>query len=168
MAAGNPLYDIHNAFWDMLEDKSYFTDLVKAGNRRKLTTAKWDFFQEHAQPADYPEVTIVQTGVEAGDRALGCNGTALRLIYEVWIATGEQPADSFWDVQWAVFRAFMDWEDHVGALTWDDPEGKVWNCDLLNSEDSLLNKRLNREVKGWSCAWRGAVDCDFTHSTLNS
>ncbi len=168
MAEGNPLYDIHAAFWTLLESKTYFTDDVPKGCRRKMTKTSRDFFREHAQAGDYPEVTIVQTGIEGGDRALGCNGTSLRLLWEVWVATGQQPGDRLWDVQWAVFRALMDWDDSIGALTWDNPEGKVWNCDLLNSEDTLLNKQLNREIKGWSSVWRGATDCVFTHSTLNS
>lgn len=175
MAAGNPLYDIHAAIWAMLEDKTcathlltntlHFTDLVATGCRKKMTGTVWDFLRDSRLGADFPECAVVQTGIEAGDRALGCNATALDLTYEVWIATGQQPAERLWDVQFAVFCQWQNWEAHVKVLTWSSEE-YLWNVDLLKSEDSLLLTKLNKTIKGWSSVWNGVVHCYFNPSDL--
>lgn len=178
MAAGNPLYDIHDAFWDMLEDQScatdlvtsgkHFTDLVASSERRVLTDADvWDYFREQGIIAGVPECAVVQVGLKAGDRVHGCGGTALDVNFEVLIRTGEHTADTFWDLQWAVFRQCMNWESHLGALTWfESADDKVWNVDLLDTGDSLVMKALGKETHGWGCAWKCEVRCVFGPSNL--
>jgi len=178
MAAGNPLYDLHAAIWSMMEDTScatdlvaagkHFTNLVAAAKRKKMTATVWDFLRDSKLSADFPECVIVQTGLRANDRGMGCNGTGLDVLIEMWIATGEQPADRLWDVQWAAFRQWMNWEAHLSydsSLTWSG-DTFVWNADLLDSEDTLLLTKLNKTVKGWSCAWRARVQCFFVPSDL--
>lgn len=175
MATGNPLWDIHDKIWDMLEDTScagdllanslHFTQLVAANKRKKMTSTVWDFVKDRQTGADFPSVAVVQTGVKAGDRSHGCNATALDVTVEVWVATGQEPAERFWDVQWAIFRQWMNWEAHLAQDTWAG-NTYVWNVDLLNSEDSPLLTKLEKTIRGWSCAWRGLIYAYFTPSDL--
>ena len=181
MAAGNPLYDIHEALWDMLEDTScatnlvtaekHFTNLVATTERRVLTEADfWDYFRAEGIVAGVPECAVVQVNTRAGDREHGCDTTALELGYEILIRTGEHTADTFWDLQWATFRQCMNWEAHLGStqLSWFNAaeSNKVWNVDLLDTNDSLIMKILGKETHGWSCAWKCRIQAVFDHSTL--
>lgn len=179
MAAGNPLYDIHKAIWNMLEDtdcatdlvtaEKHFTNLVATTERRVLTDADvWDYFRDAGIVAGAPECAVVQVSTRAGDKAHGCNATALDLGYEILIRTGEHTADTFWDLQWATFRQCMNWQAHLGRtqLNWFDNTSYPWNVDLLDTDDSLIMKILGKETNGWSCAWKCRVNNVFKPSKL--
>lgn len=150
---------------DLVAAGKHFTDLVLSGNRIKYTASAFDIWKVAVQEADFPEVAVVQAGMGLHDR-IDCTDTMVAVKYEVWVTTGEQPLDRLFDVQWAVFRCLLNWDATLkDALTWQS-EKYVRNCELLTTEDSLLNKRLNRAIKGWSSVWAGEVWCHFNHDNL--
>ncbi|GAG04024.1 unnamed protein product, partial [marine sediment metagenome] len=103
---------------------------------------------------------------------LASNCTFCTLVWKVLVTTGDQRFGSFFDVQFAVLRALLRWDEYLkDALTWKG-EGFVGDMDPLEAEDTLDFESLNEVIKlsegvaGWSSAWTGVVDCHFNHATL--
>jgi len=164
MAAGNPIWEQFDAIWTLLEAESAFTTPITAGKRVKFTASAREIINRRVQPGDLPECAVVHAGFGPRDR-IASNDSALICRWEVWIATGEQPIDDFFDLQWAVLIGLLDWDTTMRALTWQE-ENYVKNCELLDTEDSLLNKQVNRTKLGWSSVWRAETWCEFSHSKL--
>jgi len=171
MAAGNIFWDIHNAIWDLLEAKAAFTDQIKAGNRIKFTGADREPPKQFASNADFPQVMVWNAGITAIDRAAS-NATTITVQWEVLVHSGEQPCDPFFDVQWAVFVALINWDDTMTAIEWDGGN-PVRNCDILKARDTLLGSRhatqgppFHQNIRGWGSVWVGKSDCWFSHSAL--
>ena len=169
MAAGNPIWEQFNALWTLLEAENTFASAVVSGNRIKFTSSALEILKRRVQAGDLPECAVVHVGLGPKDR-IASNDTALVCRWEVWITTGEQPIDAFFDLQWAIFLGLIDWDTTMRALTWES-ENYVKNCELLDTEDSLLNRAevlgyLNRTKLGWTSMWRGQTWCEFSHSKL--
>lgn len=165
MGAGNPLYDVHAGIWTMLEARSDFCALVRVPNRIKFTADPREVLKRQVKPGDLPEVAVVQTGLGPWE-GVASDDDLLQIVWEVWVTSGEEPFGSFFDVQFAIFRALVSWRELLrSTLTWSGSLYVV-DCHLGNTEDSLLNKDLNRGNFGWSSVWRGHTDCEFSHTTL--
>lgn len=163
MATGNPLWDVHNAIWTLLEAKSYFTDEVLATNRIKFTGSKRQPEKEMTSIADRPEVMVWHARVLPKDRTAS-NATKVGFQWEVLVRSGEQPFDPFFDVEWAILRALMDWDDTMHALRWEG-EQFVFDCELLGADASLAD---DDNLRGWTSTWVGTTDCWFNHATLTT
>lgn len=165
MAAGNPLWEVHDAIWTMLEASTDFTTEVPDGNRVNYTESDFSPEKHNLAAADVPQVMVRQAGMELGER-VASNATHVVLKFEVLVHTGQQPIDRLLDVQWAVFRALLEWETYLqDALTWGG-ENYVRNADMISTEDSVTNKDLHRNLKGWTSVWAGLVDCWFSNAAL--
>ncbi len=147
----NPLTQVTDALWTMLEDNSAFAALVEPGNRIKYDDRNPE--KQARQPADYPQVRIRESGVVFRPYAAS-NMTSFAKHYLVQIATGEQAYESIHDVEWEVIRAFADWETRLEALQWDvDDSYFVKECTLLKAEQMLDDQEANRKIRGWSTKW---------------
>ncbi len=160
----NPLTQVSDALWTMLEANSGFADLVKAGNRIKYNNRAPE--KAASQAGDYPRVRIREHIGECNLHRTS-NSVSLSKQYHVQIATGEQAFDSLHDVEWEVLRAFADWEPTLEALEWDEDESKfVKRCDLLTSQAALDDTSENKRIRGWSTVWIGEVEMWFQNLTL--
>lgn len=166
MAAGNVLWEIHDKLWDLLEAKTVFTDLIPSPNRIKFTGAKRMPQKEMASIADMPEVMVWNAGLLTQDRRAS-NATFFQVQWEVLVHSGEQPFDPFFDVQWAVWVALLNWDATMKAIKIGD-EYPVKNCDTLTAKDSLRDDARNHNLRGWGSVWVGKTDCWFSHATLQA
>lgn len=166
MAAGNIFWEIHDKIWDLLEAKQAFTDVVPAGNRIKFTGNVRQPQKEMASAADFPEVMVRPTGTQTQDRRAS-NGTYLKVQWEVLVHSGQQPFDPFFDVQWAVWVALLNWDATMRAIEWNG-EHPVSNCDILTTADSLWDDQRNHNIRGWGSVWVGKTDCWFGHVDLQA
>lgn len=166
MATGNIFWDIQNELWTLLEAKAAFTDEVKEPNRIKFTGDKRAPRKAVWSHADTPEVMVWQAGILARDRRAS-NSTSMMVQWEVLVHSGQQTFDPFFDVQWSVFVALLDWDTTMKAITWSS-ENPVKNCDTLSAKDSLLDDSKQRNMRGWRSAWVGKTDCWFNHTNLQA
>jgi len=166
MAAGNIFWEIEDKLWDLLEAKTAFTTEVLAGNRIKFTGAKRAPRKEVVSSADFPQVMVWCAGIVGRDRRAS-NATNIKVQWEVLVHSGEQPFDPFFDVQWAVFVALINWDATMTAITWST-ENPVKNCDIMTAKDSLRDDSKQQNMRGWRSVWVGRTDCWFNHANLQA
>lgn len=166
MAAGNIFWEVHDKLWDLLEAKTTFTDLVPVGNRIKFTGSKRMPEKEMASIADTPEVKVWCAGVTSIDRRAS-NSTTMQIQWEVLVHSGQQSFEQFFNVQWAVWAALMNWDVTMRAIL-IGTENPVKNCDILSSKDSLRDDSKNHNLRGWGSVWVGRTDCWFNHALLQT
>lgn len=172
MSAGNPLWEIHDAIWGLLEAHEGFCDLVASRKRLRYLQTAWDAVLEyHTLVRELvPCVAVIQTGIgpEAGGDRRASNRTFVDVRWAVLVASGDRRLDNILDVQWAVLRALMNWDDTMKSLTWEG-QPYVVNCDLLDSSDGLrLGPELTKGLRGWCSVWAGVTNCSFPHTILTT
>lgn len=161
--SNNPLLQIHETFWDMLEDSSHFTNLVLPGNRVKYheNPNEKDVL---SSPADTPQVTV--TPVRSDWNAVrDSSGSGVNIVWSISVATGERKVKDLLDVQWAIIRALANWQDRMTNLTWEGVD-YVKNCQAVATEHDINNKINNRGTRGWSDVWTGETLCWFSSFDL--
>jgi hypothetical protein len=181
MATGNPLWDVHNKLWALLEDTSniaslksagkHFDDLVSdsPGQRIKFTSATERNPMEAVESsADMPKVAILHATTKP--REWPASGSdAWGIQWEVLVRTGDQRFDSVFDLEWAIYRQLTNWRSGTHnlktSITWNGTN-PVKLCDLLSTEASLFDERQNKNMRGWSAKWVGHTDLWFSHTAL--
>ena len=160
----NPLTQVTDALWTMLEDNTAFTALVPASNRIKYDNRSPE--KQTAQKADYPEVRIRESFGQA-QLYQTSNMSSFTKRYDIQIATGEQSLVSVHDVEWEIIRSFADWPTRLEALQWDvDDSYFVKDCRLLQAEQTLDNQAANRRIRGWTTIWVCLVMFAFQTTAL--
>ena len=172
MSDTNPIQQVHDAFWDMLESRHDFCALVPKRCRVRydddINSGERGEPQERTakSESDQPEVRLVQTGFLPHYSADSTHSN-ITLTFEIHVSTGRRWNNKLSAIQFAIFRALHDWITHLETLTWRG-ETFVRKCDPLQAKDSLDNRELNRQIRGWSCVWAGEVMLWFNISDLRS
>ena len=160
----NPLTQVTDAFWDMLEGNSGFTALVAAGNRLKYDDR--DPEKDAAMYADFPWVRIRETAAQAHIYHTS-NMSSFTKRYFVQVATGEQSLVSSHDVEFEVIRAYADWVTYLTNLVWTDSNDTfVKESSLLTAEQMLDNEQVNKGIRGWSTVWACSAFFAFQTTAL--
>lgn len=176
MASGNPIWDVYNGLWGLLEDVTnvsslvtagkHFTDLVPSAQRIKFTSSTdRNPFTGVESSNDMPEVAIFHARGKPRDRRAS-NSTSFLVQWEVLIRSGDQRFDSIMDVEWAVFRQLANWDSLKTSITWNTTVYPVKLCDLRSTEDSMFDERTNQQLRGWRAIWVGETDLWFPHDTF--
>ena len=160
----NPMEQVYQAIWTILEASSDFTDLVPTRNRLKHSGGIRRPGKDSAITSDYPWVRVLSEGGYVHMYRTS-DGTSLRKRFRIEIATGEQNTSRLFAVEWAILRAMMDWKTSLSSLTWNS-KTYVVDCELLDHADTLDDSRSNKGIKGWVCVWVGEVEMWFTSSDL--
>ncbi len=162
----NPLRQIHDGIWDLLEARADLMALVLEDSRRKY----YDADDERGEPerdnvgaGTLPELRVFQTGHDVQPH-LDTKDVKVTMNWAVQITTGERMQNTLLDVQWATIRALIDWSS-LEALTWQDEEF-VKATRVFTMKDSLDNKELNRGQRGWASVWQCEMVCVFNRSYM--
>jgi hypothetical protein len=165
MAETDPLSQVMDSIWTMLEGRKDFVDLVPPGNRIKSPPAYRDPEKEGHDPADYPEVRIIPIGISAKPYATS-SSSQLTLRIEIQISAGDQRwQPKFFPVVWSIYRAMLDWVMVLTALTWNS-QPFVTVCQTEEASIGQSVTELAKNVKGWSAVWAGSVLLTFQSSAL--
>jgi len=177
MADTNPIKQVYDGLWIVLEAHSGFTDLVVAGNRIKLTKGLSDADEaidpdkERMLPADFPQVRIVPMGAYAYMRE-SSSGTRLDLTFRIEARTSETQYDDLGLLTWETIRAMMDWRtatDGAGStamasMTWAS-KTFVTDISMLQRQDQVtVDKKIG--ISEWRALWFGRARLDFDTSDL--
>lgn len=178
MATGNPIWDVHDGLWDLLEDTSnashlvsggkHFTDLVTNNHlqRIKFTSPTYtNPFLEVESNADLPKVAIFHARGKPRDR-LASNSDRLIIQWEILVRTGDQRFDTLMDIEWAVFCQLMNWDSLKTSVVWNSTVNPVKDCNLLSCDESMFDERQNKQLRGWRAVWVGETDMWFPHATI--
>jgi hypothetical protein len=164
MANDNPLRQIHNALWAMLEASSDFCSFVAPENRIK--------FNGDALPADTPqistgstpEVRVLHVGLEPHLQRTSDRSSVVAR-WEIQIHSGDDRLLTDLDIEWAILRALVDWQTHLQALAWQG-QPFVEVCRPVTAEAANTNRKGNRGIKAWRAVWAGEIRMWFRTSDL--
>lgn len=169
MSLQNPFHQVHDALWNLLESNSDFTAAVPSMNRIKYTgTLDPRPDKDNAEYADYPMVRIRSLGFDV--KAFDTSNSSRALAYwSIDVYSGDQrfampDKKKFFDVQWGIYQALLDWKNYIYDFTWDGTAFKVRTCRALKAEDQFQHDPYS--TLGWTSVWRGVTDIWFTTDTL--
>ena len=161
MSVSNPLSQVRDAIWQLLEANTAFTALVPVGNRIKLANAP----KRGSQYADFPCVTIEPVeGISVRDWTN--TDAEIRKGFRIKVATGDTDSDKLDALTWQIFFALKNWETTMQALSWNGSTGYVKYCGLSEHDETLNERELTRTETGWATVWVGEVWMSFPHTDL--
>lgn len=165
MSEKDPLSQVYDALWDLLEVHVPLTSLVKAGNRVKFSGTSRDPEKERVSTADLPEIRIIPLGGTPHIQRTS-NGSSWVKRFAVILATGDKRVDvSLFPVEWEIYRAMAQWADTLTALTWNDkPYIKL--ARPVSATEGISDRDLQRGVEGWTAVWQCEVELWFTTADL--
>ncbi len=167
MAERDPISQVYDALWAMLEAHQGFVDLVRPGNRIKASGENLNPVKDEVSETDLPEVRIVATGGSFNTH-LSSSKAQLVKQFEIQLSTGDQRLDALiFPVQWEIFRAFSvaGWIAALQDLTWAGAKFVV-SAEPLSTSEGKSMADLNRGIKGWAAAWACRVTMHFSHTAL--
>jgi len=172
MSIQNPLWQVHNALWSLLESDSEFTTAVPSMNRIKYTSTTDRYpDKDNTLDADFPCVRIrCIGGVPRPHRT--SNSSMIELKWSIEVFSGDRrfsdDAQRFMDVWWAIYKALVNWQAYLYNFTWDGNAFKVRYCRASEVEDRLTKQELHYRQNGWQSVWIGDTDIWFTTTDLTS
>lgn len=157
----DPLTQVHDALWAMLEADLAWCALVPPGNRIKFRGLGASPRKDaQLSPADRPEVQIRAAAVTPYLNADSSN-TRIGVRFEIQIATGEQGFDaSLFPVLWETIRALHDYRAHLNALTWQDV-AFVKRTQATAGTIGVGQGDSDRGMLWWSILWGCELDLWF-------
>ena len=167
----NPLWQVANALWSMLEANVSFAAAVPADNRIKYTsTTDRSPEKDGALDSDYPCVRIRCIGAKPRPHRAS-NSSMIEARWSIEIFTGDQrfaleTEDKFFDVWMAIYKALINWQTYLSTFTWRGNVFKVTFCRATEVEDKLTTDDLHYRQRGWNSVWIVETDIWFTTSTL--
>lgn len=165
MSEQDPATQVYNALWDMLEAHKGFTDLVRVGNRIKMSGRKRRPIKDEVSEADLPEVRIIPAGGEPHVQRTS-NGSSLVKRFAIQVSTGEEVVDvKLFPVEWEIYRAMSKWAVTLQALKWNG-RSFVNLARPLEITEGVSDSDLNRGIVGWSTVWMCEVIMWFTTADL--
>lgn len=155
----DPLTEVMNALWTLLEGQPEIKALVATHNRIKLTdtTKKSSAEKIKYSTADLPELVIEPSGGTMNPAATS-TGALIIQRYGIGIADGDlRLHKTFFPLKWAVFKALAAIDnnlglDYVRRITIEDVE------DFRNTE----------KAPGWSAGFEIVVDMWFSRTELKA
>jgi hypothetical protein len=167
----NPLRDIYESLWQMLEASAAFVALVPPANRLRLSRPG---DEGELQPAEEgslsslaPSVRIVQIGIST-DPFCDSRQSALAVRFAIQAASNSPYLDDLQDAQWAIFRASTRWQDFLYQLRWEEA-AYVVSCRTLHSQEIPQGRKLDWDEssgRGWSTVLACEVACQFVTENI--
>ena len=171
MTSKDPLTQLHEALWDLLEADTDFAALVPAKNRIKYVgTDALKYPEAGSRQADgYPQVTIQPASGSVHYLYASCAADKLHERFQVMVWTGAKPASylqgsryqGLFPVKWCIYKAMRAGLLTIGtSVTLTGYEVHVAYMGGGGNETQLGSPRIegqNAPVKsmGWNLAWQG-------------
>ena len=161
----DPIVQIYYALWDLLEAHQPLANLVKIGNRIKMSGDKRDAMKKEVGESDLPELRLLPVSSTPHTQRTS-NTSSIIKRFRIEISTGDQRVDmGLFIIEWEIFRALANWAPTLQALTW---EGKkyVVLARPTAEKDGFSQKDLARGIKSWSSVWECEIELWFTTTDL--
>jgi hypothetical protein len=161
----NPFTQVYDGLWTLLETSPAFAAL-EPGNKIKYTGDDRSPEKRGAMFGDYLEVRIRES-IGRVELHPSSSGVHYRKRYKIQIATGDQRLADMHDIEYQMLRAMADWPTVMDAIKWDENDTKIVRAfDVLETEQSLDNKELNQNIRGWTTVWNIELLLYFATETL--
>lgn len=165
MPEANPLNQVYEAFWTMLEADTDFSALIPAKNRIKLygTNNRYPY-RDNVNEAGIPEVVVEPIKIEPQIWTTSDKSKVVA-TWVIRVATGDQRWTSLFNVMWDIYKALANWQATLQALTWNS-KAFVVSCESVEAEQTVNNKDANRLIKGWATVWACTTEMWFDTTDL--
>lgn len=163
----DPFTQVHEALWSMIENWDALAEMVKVGNRVKMTGTARDPLKEQVSTDDVPELRIVPVngsmGLDVTNEEYG-----IKQDWEIQVSTGDQRVDAMlFPIQWEIMRALATWPDVLNALKWNNKEF-ILNMEVSRVSAGVSDRDLNRGIKGWSLLLTCSVSMYFAADDMST
>ncbi len=152
----DPLTQIHDKLWEILEDNEDFTATVKAGNRTKYSGTNENPRKQERMRADTPEVTIIPQGGPI-NLHLSSDSMMMTRSFTLIIQGGSQRANlQVYPLEWLIIKILYNASDTLNlsfvkkfrvldaALSLDEVETlgarREWSSSLTIEVDAIIPK----------------------------
>lgn len=129
--ADDPFTQAYDAIWTLLETDTELKELVKPGNRIKLTKPSPHPYKESVIVSDLPEITLEPGGCHLRPVATSTGAAAVQR-YDVTLAGQDLSIKKkFNAVKWRIMCAFAKQNLNLGLSF-------VKRCEILDGDDSIV------------------------------
>ena len=157
----DPIIQVHDALWALLEAHAPLASMVKVKNRVKLSGSNRDPLKAEISDADLPELRITPSSSKPHLQRTS-NGSSLVKRFRVEVATGDQRVDAgLFALEWEIYRALSAWVQTLIVLTWNE-KTYVRLARPITVQDGKSDVDLIRGIRGWSALWECEVEMWFT------
>lgn len=152
----NPLYQVYNALWTLLESDTDFAKLVPAGPQRVKYTSTTNRLPrlDGGLTADYPMVEIVLLGMRTQAHATS-NGSLIVARWGVNVMAGDRRMIELFEVTFAVYKALVNWQAYLKDFTYGGTAFHVGRCKALDVQEAI---HPGEGIAGWVSVWQGETD----------
>lgn len=163
MAELDPLTQVYNSLWDMLESRQAIHSMVRIGNRTKFNIPLP--LKDEVSTSDLPELRVVTSG-STPHIFRTSNSSSVVKRYEVIVITGDQRFEVLFPLEFEILRALSTWPTKVAMLTWNSVKFVNLVRPTTSFDDLLQQEALQRGIKGWITIWSVEVQMFFQTITL--
>jgi len=161
----DPIVQVYNAIWTLLEAHVQLASMVKLGNRIKVSGDSRDPMKAEISDADLPELRVVPVSSSFHLQRTSNSSTILSR-WRIQVSTGDQRVDAgLYALEWEIYRALKDWISTIMALTWNS-KTYVKLARPLSAQHGVSMADLQRGIKGWSSIFEFEAEMWFTTSDL--
>jgi hypothetical protein len=162
----DPISQVYDALWSMVEASPALADMIKTGNRIKYSGENRDPQKPEISDADMPELQIISVGTSPG-LSRTSSGSSILKRFRVQVSTGDQRLDSgLYAIEWELYRAFVDWATTLKSLTWNS-KAYVIKALPVSVQDGKSNNELQRGIRGWISLWECEVEMWFSTADMS-
>ena len=160
----NPIQQVYDAIWHLIESNEELTELVKLNNRIRFEDR--DPMKDEISTSDLPEIRLVPVG---GSSSQGISSSQDRLIkrFRIDISSGTQDVSELFELEWRLFCALSPWQEVLYGLTLNGCKFVI-ACRGLSIREGITQSDLNRGIRGWSSMWECEIEMFFNKSSLSS
>ncbi len=156
--ADDPFTQTLDKIWDLLESHTGFTDLVRLGNRIKVSGTNPDPYKPRPQSADLPEVRVEPEGGKVELFATSSSSRATQ-DYAVSLVTGDVRVNKqLFPLKWEMMKALSKSGDNLGLSF-------VTKVRVREVGESV-GQEDHRVKRAWSGKWIISVEMWFANSQL--
>jgi hypothetical protein len=160
----DPISQVYDALWALLEDSRELCSMVDVGNRKKYS-GEGTPEKEQVATADFPEIRIVPVATTPHTQRTSSTSTML-VKFRIEVASGDQRIDAgLFPIEWEIYRAMARWASVVTSLEWNE-KAYVITAKATSVQDGLAPANLMRGILGWVALWECEVELFFTTADL--
>lgn len=154
-----PFETVYDRLWELLIAQPSIASEVRPGNR--IDYRNWNARKHEVSWADFPMLVVVDSGTEADDH-INSSQASIKRTYQIGLLTGGDKIDeSFYDLDWAIFRALVNFTKTYSSLLYEGIRF-VGDATFPEPQDIELSQEFVDQFDGGHLSWSTTYTFDVT------
>jgi len=170
MSDRDPLTQVYDALWTLLEKSETLRTACKIGNRIAYNHEDRDAIKDSRLTDDLPEMRVVPLTLAPHIQRTS-NSSWLTKRFAIQVATGNldigHPVEGLFVIEFAVYRALSNWVGVLQQLKWKDKPFVHLARPTEASSPALLQDD-STIVRGWTTIWQCEIQMVFATADLQA